>query len=105
MKGYIYKIYHKDFKNYCYYGSTTNKLNVRLNKHKTHSRMFLNGKCKKYLRSYEILELDKIKDNYKNIIIEQVEEVICNNRKDLFSKELEYILNDKKCVNMENKYF
>ena len=82
MIGYIYKIYND---NLTYYGSTTKKLNQRLNGHKYD--------CKKS----PSLSVNKIisTGDYK---IEKIEEVIFENRKELRERERFYIINFE-CVN------
>lgn len=72
--------------NKVYYGSTTQSLKTRLREHK----------CR---RNYEKRETSKLLFNENdNVVIELVEEVECNNKKELHDRERFYIENNE-CVN------
>jgi len=72
--------------NKVYYGSTTQDLKTRLREHRS-KRNRINRETSKLL----------FNDN-GNVIIELVEEVECNNKKELFDRERFYIENNE-CVN------
>ena len=77
-----------------YIGSTCKELYERLSKHKNHYRDYLNGK-QKYITSYEIIK-------FSDCIIELIEKVNCDNKKDLLIREGYYIRLYKN--NVVNKY-
>ena len=75
-----------------YIGTTTAPLNVRLSKHKTNAKMYLEGKRKNYTSSFEII-------NNNNYTIKLLEECPFENRYEL---ETDYI-NRFDCVNLYKK--
>jgi hypothetical protein len=76
-----------------YIGSTTKTLYQRLRGHKLQYKHYLNGGKKYGMTSFELIKLD----DYK---IELVENVKCENKKELLDKEKEYILKFKDiCLN------
>ena len=90
QKGKIYKIVCNK-SNLVYYGSTTKEyLTQRLVQHRTHYKMFLDGKCR-FMTSYRILE-----NNDFDIIL--VELYPCNSKDELQKRERYYIENNI-CVN------
>jgi hypothetical protein len=95
MKGYIYKIQptveHQPEE--VYIGSTTQKLNVRLSKHKSDYGRYLNNK-------YHNISVFKIFDKYglNNIEIVLLQELEFNDKKELTNLEGVYIKNNQ-CVN------
>ena len=83
QNGKIYKIVSINSDRY-YIGSTYLPLNIRLNKHKTAYKRFLNGKIKDYCKSFDMLRLG----DYSIILLELYP---CNNKKELRAREGEYI--------------
>ena len=78
----IYKIISPSNPDLIYYGSTTQKLSVRMAGHRMNSKTNRGGESSK-----EILCFDDA-----NIIL--VENYPCNSKEELFKKESEYILNN-----------
>jgi hypothetical protein len=87
--GKIYKLIDNTNGN-IYIGSTTQKLNQRLNEHKSDYRTYLNGK-RHYTTSFNIIK----NNDYK---IELIQFVIFKNKKELHQRERYYIENNI-CVN------
>ena len=87
----IYKII-DNTNNNIYIGSTCQELNVRLSEHKYRYKQFLKGLANS-LSSFEILK----NNDYK---IELIENIQCNNVKELKQKERYYIDNIM-CVNIQ----
>jgi hypothetical protein len=85
----IYKIYSYENDD-VYYGSTVETLSQRMAHHKTHLKLYKEGKYG-YLTSFKILELTSAK-------IELVENYPCNSREELLQREGYYIRNNN-CVN------
>lgn len=108
MKGYVYKIILKNKEDILYIGSTID-INRRFNQHKRNSIKGGNNKLYNYLHSNNLTE---------DIELLVLEEIIFDDRIDLFKKENEYIkkfkpsYNDKnapknhiKCVHNIHSYF
>lgn len=79
-----------------YYGSTIQPLASRLSDHKSHAK-------KKMTPAYTYINTL----GWDKVVIEPVEEVSCESRKDLFAKENEYIelsKNDPLCLNVNRAY-
>ena len=89
QNGKIYKIYSYENDD-VYYGSTVETLSMRMAHHKTHLKLYKEGKYG-YLTSFKILELTSAK-------IELVENYSCNSREELLQREGYYIRNNN-CVN------
>jgi len=87
--GRIYKIIDNTNGN-IYIGSTTQKLNIRLNTHKSDYRNYLNNKHH-YITSYGIIK----NDDYR---IELIKYVIYKDKKELLQRERYYIENNE-CIN------
>jgi hypothetical protein len=88
-QGKIYKIISSEC-DLVYYGSTVDPLNVRLIKHKSSYKCYLEGK-KNYITSFEIIH----KGNYEIVLVENYP---CNSKEELRLREGEYIKNNE-CVN------
>lgn len=88
-KSKIYKIYSYENDD-VYYGSTVDTLSRRMTGHRTHYKMYKEGKMN-YLTSFKILELTSCK-------IELVENYPCNSKEELLQREGFYIRNND-CVN------
>ena len=73
-----------------YIGSTTDKLNRRLSKHRSDYKNYIDGK-NKYISSFEILE----NDNYSIVLIENF---ACNSKEELLQRE-RYFIENTDCVN------
>ena len=91
MKGYIYRIIDNTNGN-IYYGSTINKINIRLTKHKTDYKGYLEGN-RNYTTSFSIIK----NNNYKYELVEEVE---CETKYELYTRERYYIENNI-CVNKQ----
>ena len=89
QKGKIYKLTCSE-NDLVYYGSTINKLKLRLQKHKSDYKSYLKGKSA-YITSFEIMK-------YASTKIELVEEISCDTKKELLARERHYIENNT-CVN------
>ena len=87
--GKIYKIVDNTNGN-IYIGSTINSLSYRLSGHKTKYKSYLEGKCHN-TRSFDIIK----NNNYR---IELLENYPCNNKKELETRERDYI-EDNNCLN------
>ena len=75
-----------------YIGSTTEKISVRLSKHKVKYKLWLEGKAH-YYTSFEILK-------YDDVYIELLEKYPCDDKMELNKKEGEYI-RSMSCVNKQ----
>jgi hypothetical protein len=78
----IYKIT-SNLSNLIYIGSTTEKIERRLQLHKAQFKIYKNGKSRKVM-SYELIELGDFK-------IELIENYCCNSQYELHKKERYYI--------------
>jgi hypothetical protein len=87
--GKIYKIIDNTTGN-VYIGSTIQKLNIRLSKHKSDYKQYLNGKDH-YTTSFDIIK----NNNYR---IELIKYVVYKDKIELFQRERYYIENNE-CVN------
>lgn len=94
-KGQIYKIVGVGY-NKCYIGSTTEKFSLRMARHRSSYKLYLDGKKKKscITKSFELF------DEYgtENCKIIWLEDYPCNSRKELEAREGYYIKNTE-CVN------
>jgi hypothetical protein len=88
--GKIYKLFDNTNGN-VYYGSTTQKLSKRKNKHKADFNQYKNGKLGYNYKSFDIIQ----NDDYS---ISLVEEVCCNTKEELEKRERYYIENYE-CIN------
>jgi hypothetical protein len=91
MKGFIYVIRSKQTTD-VYYGSTKQILDMRLSDHQSNYRRYLIGKYH-YVTSYEIIQHD-------DAIIELVETIDYEDKKELHKRERYYIQNHE-CVNKQ----
>ena len=87
--GRIYKIYN-NVNDKIYIGSTTRSVKERLLRHKYDYKRYLNNKHS-YITSFEIIKNEPY-------FIEELEEIECIDKKQLYKKEREYIENNN-CVN------
>jgi len=94
-KGKIYKIVDLTNNN-VYVGSTTQKLNIRLSKHKYDYKRYLDGKYN-FVRSFKIIKNE-------NYYIELIEKFECDCKEELFKREGYYAEKLKKKFNVVNKY-
>lgn len=90
VKGYIYKLSTDDK---CYYGSTIQKVNIRLNSHLNKCKRFFNGKQQTFSTSFDIVKLGR--NNFKCEILEEVD---FNDKNELLTRERFYIENNT-CIN------
>jgi len=90
INGKIYKLT-SDKTNDVYIGSTIQRLCNRKAKHKYDYKRYLKGECN-YTKSYELIKYDDCK-------IELIINYPCKDRKELETKEGEYIKN-MKCINI-----
>ncbi len=75
-----------------YIGSTIEPLYKRLNAHKRKYKEYKNGGYH-YVSSFELIQ-------YNDVYIELIENIVCNSKEELRSKEGNYIrLHKNKCVN------
>ena len=97
MVGRIYKLVDNTLPNTCYVGSTTKpSVQNRLWYHKSDYGRYLKGKyC--YVSSFDIIKNG-------NFSIELLEEVEFETKKDLVTKEIEYILKLRETNNVVNRY-
>ena len=90
----IYKLCSPTDDKYVYYGSTSKKtLNLRLAGHKDKWNQYRNNNKGNYCSAYILF------DNYKDVVIELIEEFLCENTIERYDKESYYITNNK-CVNI-----
>ena len=87
-RGKIYKITCSE-NDLVYYGSTTKTLKIRLSKHKSAYKLYLEERHN-YMTSFEIMK-------YASAKIELVEDYPCNTKKELLEKERFYIENNICC--------
>ena len=83
--GKIYKIVDVGY-NKCYVGSTTEKLSMRMVRHRSDYKRYKNGKINK-ITSFDLFD----KYGIENCKIELVENVKCETKEELLKKEGEYI--------------
>ena len=83
--GKIYKIVDVGY-NKCYVGSTTEKLSMRMVRHRSDYKRYKNGKIYK-ITSFDLFD----KYGIENCKIELVENVKCETKEELLKKEGEYI--------------
>ena len=90
--GNIYKIVDIGY-NKCYIGSTTEGLSLRMARHRTNYKQFLNG-SKKFISSYDVFNEYGI----ESCKIELIEYFKCDTLQELRKREGEHIKNNE-CVN------
>ena len=90
MKSYIYKIYDNTNGN-IYYGSTVQKLSMRMSGHRANYKQFMEKGCGTSCRSFDILK----NGDYSYNLVEEVE---CDSKLILHQRERYYIENND-CVN------
>lgn len=89
--GKIYMIWSKSG-NLKYYGSTSQSLSARMSGHRKAYKRYKNGKRRKYISSFKVLENDDAK-------IELVELCPCESRSELERREGQ-IIREHECVNL-----
>jgi hypothetical protein len=94
MKIIIYKICCNKT-NRCYIGSTTTKLNRRINKHKSDYKLFIEGKQNNKCSSIEILR----ENDYQIIILEEIEVLTLEELNERYKIERKYIESNLNSVN------
>jgi hypothetical protein len=90
VNGLIYKITSSNTE-MVYVGSTKNRLCLRKTLHKYHYKLYLDNKFK-YLKSFDIIQ-------YNDWKIEKLEELICEDIKQLRQREAHYIKTLENCIN------
>jgi hypothetical protein len=88
----IGKIYKIEGYGLTYYGSTTESLNRRLNRHIRHYKDFKDGKRLDKTTAFQIFDLG---DEYKIVLVEHF---LYNNKNEIFDKENVYISSNE-CIN------
>jgi hypothetical protein len=88
--GKIYKLVSFQTKN-VYIGSTCEQLSARKSKHKSHYKMYLEGKIN-YITSIELLQFDDV-----DIVL--LEKYPCESKEELHSRERQYIESTPNCIN------
>jgi hypothetical protein len=90
MKMKVYKI-KNDENDLTYYGSTKQKLSLRMSLHRAMLKRYKEGKSNNFCSSYEVMQ-------YENPQIILVEEIDCENKEQLRARERHYVENFD-CVN------
>lgn len=94
MKIIIYKLFCNKT-NKCYIGSTTTKLNKRINKHKSDYKLFIEGKQINKCSSVEIIR----ENDYQIIILEEIEINTLEELNERYKIERKYIESNLNTVN------
>ena len=98
MKGIVYKIICKVDKDFCYYGSTKETLNVRWKYHKRDYKCWKEGKTRN-ISTHEYYD----KYGIENFNIELIEELEFEKEGELEKRE-QYYIDTFDCVNIRNAY-